>query len=119
MPRYQIKVTVDAAQERSVVKKLRQAFGKKEAEIFSVEKLTTPAGRSARLQEGMDLVEEGKAVAEELRDELQEWRDNLPENLQDGNKASELDDAISELETIISDLEKIDGSSVTFPGIMG
>lgn len=120
MARYKINLTVESTNISSVEKKLREAFGAP-VPVHTTEKLTTPAGRAARLDAALQELNTAKDAAEseinELRDELQNWLDGMPENLQGSSKAEELQTAIDELESLVSEVEDITvpESNVDFP----
>jgi len=117
-PQYEITALVSAARKPSVEKKLREAFGS-EAEIFCVEKVTTPESRADRLDDAGDHVAIAVEIVEELQAEMQGWMDSIPENLQGGDKASEVAQAVDDLQQLIDELQNLDFGSVSFPGMMG
>ena len=116
MAQYKITLTVEAAQQPSVVKKLKQAFGE-DAPVCSVEKVKTATSRADRLSEAEGFADDARQIVEELQDEMEQWYDSIPENLQQGSKASEVEECKDALDSLKGELENLDFSSVSFPGM--
>jgi hypothetical protein len=117
LPTYRITAVVNAFRKPSVEKKLRDTFGP-DAQIFSVERVSTPEGRAQRLREVEEMIKDATAEVEQLENEMQEWLDALPENLQSGQKADDIQTAIDGLQQLTQDLEATD-FDIQFPGMMG
>lgn len=115
MASYKIELTVEAANIKTIEKKLREHFGAAAAKRAT--KVEYNTSRADRLGEAEGMVEEAKGIVEELKDEVQGWFDNLPEQFQSGDKGQELEQCVSELETIYENLDGTDFSSVSFPGM--
>lgn len=115
MANYKITLTVDAAKQASVEKKLRECFGA-EIPIHSVLKLKTAESRAERLSEAEGLADESRQIIEELKDEMEQWYDSIPDNLKGGDKASEVETARDALDELQGTLEGLDWG-VDFPGM--
>lgn len=115
MANYKITLTVEAAKQASVEKKLKEAFGA-EIPIHSVEKLKTAESRSDRFSEAEGLCDDARGIVEELKDEMEQWYDSIPDNLKNGDKANEVEECKSNLEELRSNLESLDWSA-SFPGM--